>query len=1135
VSNVVNSNSAGSNCSQKTPTTLSQQLALVGICAKCGAHQLASAPTTASTSTNAGGAFNAGTTIPGLSRHGNGARGAITSGSARQMSEQNQRWHKPAGGLACQRQSDMQGSSQLGATTSTAAKILHQKITAPSGLQHQQLASELGAANPRSQFRRSPSDELIFARRNTDDQQHDHSSGMHNKKQHQQQQHQQQQQQQRQQQSGLFGSGHLSDLHNAQRRRSSQTNGRQHVGSLSRLNEMTSFTSSGDRQCIEESISSLVNDSFMNTSLENTPCNASHGAGLRSSTGHADINCKGSDSMLCNQSMHSIDYCSDCCPSICQCSCQVCVSSQDGYENGGASMCSHRRNSTSLIGFDGSTQGNYDAMCIVQLVQRNGAHPGEGYDDGTALINDELMSAQGGHLADTSETSGSTLIRCRKLSVESNGGSAGGGASVQMSPSSRPFALGGGSGPSGKEDKVGPKMVSSKSGIELGDSINWHSERESQYDFRPSAAAAPEGSSRMEDGGGRTHSKAARRSQTMELRTIVVGEDGNDSRAGYQSQHGDKSRQDYRSIGQAHSSNCSSGDSADSGNQREPSAGLTTGKISGKKSSKAAQPAAAHTTTGCGQSVAYALQAAAKSALGAAAAPQIVAVKSGAQFSDRNNDQTPEASTSSSFGAGAGIRGASSVQSKYGVSSKSKPDDGSKMMGASAVLITQKGGSQQQQSGEVDNSAVSGAQRQQPQQFQSCGSNQVLGTIQASLEHVKSIEARRKSMEASAASKHRRKSGCFNYHDEYEYSYGLVQSSDSDAESGGIEDYYYDDDDDGDGDGDDDDNDDDYGPGNGDDDGARGCYYGEETYLRLGGHHGPAATRKGAVGGTGDAATVAGQSAKVSMLTTAAAAAAAAATGIATTAATTTTCDHKHQANEPIAGSSVRGHVHDDKSGTFGDEDDDFEHDGRVSLDRTNLNRARQRQQQQRQQTSRARASKEDDRSIGAGIGGNTIAPNKRSEKRHRHHQCRSSTKRRHQSKRRLEPDEHRINSAALITATLAAGGAIVESGGAGLESNRAQQQQQQQQQPEIGAGNVARTTVATGSQHAAPGVQAARPETRESMSGDKSGRVPSEQDSNRDISKVQTTTNNNNNDKNQSRQTKGESSSATATYLGSF
>lgn len=46
VSNVVNSNSAGSNCSnsQKTPTTLSQQLTLVGACANCGAHQLTQVP-----------------------------------------------------------------------------------------------------------------------------------------------------------------------------------------------------------------------------------------------------------------------------------------------------------------------------------------------------------------------------------------------------------------------------------------------------------------------------------------------------------------------------------------------------------------------------------------------------------------------------------------------------------------------------------------------------------------------------------------------------------------------------------------------------------------------------------------------------------------------------------------------------------------------------------------------------------------------------------------------------------------------------------------------------------------------------------------------------------------------------------
>lgn len=49
VSNVVNSNSAGSNCSQKTPTTLSQQLTLAGACASCGAHQLTQTPSSAAT------------------------------------------------------------------------------------------------------------------------------------------------------------------------------------------------------------------------------------------------------------------------------------------------------------------------------------------------------------------------------------------------------------------------------------------------------------------------------------------------------------------------------------------------------------------------------------------------------------------------------------------------------------------------------------------------------------------------------------------------------------------------------------------------------------------------------------------------------------------------------------------------------------------------------------------------------------------------------------------------------------------------------------------------------------------------------------------------------------------------------
>lgn len=64
VSNVVNSNSAGSNCSQKTPTTLSQQLTLAGACANCGAHQLTQVPPNQAASAAAAASSSSGNFSP---------------------------------------------------------------------------------------------------------------------------------------------------------------------------------------------------------------------------------------------------------------------------------------------------------------------------------------------------------------------------------------------------------------------------------------------------------------------------------------------------------------------------------------------------------------------------------------------------------------------------------------------------------------------------------------------------------------------------------------------------------------------------------------------------------------------------------------------------------------------------------------------------------------------------------------------------------------------------------------------------------------------------------------------------------------------------------------------------------------
>lgn len=88
-------------------------------------------------------------------------------------------------------------------------------------------------------------------------------------------------------------------------------------GSLTRLNASSSNNING-------SISSFgVNDSCPNTSQENTPCSGPNSKRHRIFS-EQDFECPlGSDSALWNQSVYSIDYCSDCCPSYCgYCSCQ---------------------------------------------------------------------------------------------------------------------------------------------------------------------------------------------------------------------------------------------------------------------------------------------------------------------------------------------------------------------------------------------------------------------------------------------------------------------------------------------------------------------------------------------------------------------------------------------------------------------------------------------------------------------------------------------------------------------------------------------------------------------------------------------------------------------------------------------
>lgn len=795
VSNVMNSNSAGSNCSQKTPTTLSQQLALVGVCTNCGAHQLASLPT----------ATNMIVSRTSTNRHVTSGGETELKGGHVSSNKESDRWYRQqqcpsatnrinttpssthVGQLMNQSSilvgSAMSNNSGRPRQSTSAAKVLHNKIP-PSASPHPS-----GSATKYPLGKRIPSDELVHQ---ADIHQHQHHHHHHH--------HQQQQ-----------NHCHSNNLNSEQQKISS--NNKKQIASLSRLNEMTSITSS-DKHYIDDSISSLVNDSFMNTSQENTPCN--NGVGDHSTHGIGHSQCKESDSMLCNQSVQSIDYCSECCPSLCQCSCPIC--SSNGGEDGNIALCEHAHSTTALKVDENDGEGNdYDAMCILQLVHR---------DDYTATSTMRDFNS-----------AGTTSIRRRKSEEP--------GATVSSSVKNR----GRGSCRTGEVDDGGPK---------------------------------------------------ARRSQTMEMYTIM-GTDHSSQRA----------RQSFGLPA------CAS-DSIE--------IAKTTNRSTLKGSSRSQQQHVATTS----KPTAYAIQAAATSALGAAAAQVSLAAAAAAAAHNSSNGQATLPSCTMSYPQQQHQPAAvnqnfqlASYKDKFG-SEKREPGDGENRQSRWISTHMQQHEQHQQQ------------QQQQMPSVQALSADGAGGTIQASLEMVKLSEARRKCMDA--ASRHR-KSGCFNYHDEYEYSYGLVHSN-SDSE--------------------------------------RDCYYDEDD-------------------GATDAYLVPGGD---------------------------SSRDNAESSPPPARALTDYDTAYDyDDDGDAGDEDD-FEHDGRVTLDR-----------QQSKSAIRRRSSSS------------------------RHGRKGSKSRLDKQRAKERDFDEHRINSVTLITATLSAGGAIVDSGSSNAPTEApdhiARQQQQQYNQELVKAAGL--------------------------------------------------------------------------------
>ena len=348
VSNVVNSNSAGSNSSQKTRTNVSQQLALVGVCSNCGSHQLTSMPN-----------VNSRTTIAGGNKQSQPSTKVSQCSKKNNLNEQA---HGSGGSLTkCRIASNLPVSksamlvSSHGATTSGGGGSsggcikLYQKGSAR--IVHSSKVSATSAAGPSA--RKTALDDCMLVR-NGSAQNYGHH--------HQRQKAAQQQQHTTQNQ----------ELADQQQPASSS---RRQIASLSKLHELSSMTCS-ERHDLDESLSSLANDSLMMiVGQENSDAaahNNNNNCHLSSSNKTEHIQFRGSDPMLCNQSIQSLDYCSDCCPSSsCHCSCPLC-SSNGGDDRNGSGICLHPFSGPDLMrSNDDNGSGDYDAMCILQLIHND--------------------------------------------------------------------------------------------------------------------------------------------------------------------------------------------------------------------------------------------------------------------------------------------------------------------------------------------------------------------------------------------------------------------------------------------------------------------------------------------------------------------------------------------------------------------------------------------------------------------------------------------------------------------------------------------------------------------------------------------------------------------------------------------
>lgn len=808
-SNVVNSNSAGSNFSnsQKTPTTLSQQLTLMGSCANCGAHQLAQVPVSAHAhhlpapvsvhqtkggppSSTSGKLANecSARQVSSACSGGGGSHATILKSSLSTTSGQPSSQCRLAGGTNEVLAAPVAANPTTGGARSSAsilmasaggghkqatAKVLHSKIPSSASGGAQSANEQLRAGL----FKRMSSDDHLLADTNRCGRQEPKSAIVNG--------------------LSLLASG------GAQRRPT--------MASLSRLNDLNGTTSSHCGH--DESISSLANDSFANTSQENTPCMGAHGAHLHSNGAQRYYSGKGSDSMLWNQSVYSIDYCSDCCPSYCHSFCPACSSNGCDGETGSAGgqpMCVHASSGTVL-----------DSM---QLQQAADTDP----DDFDSALCDQSICTTRQQI----DEAGAGSIRRRKSG----------------DPSEKPL---------GTAFEAPPDPTS-----HYYDCDEHHHKAAGASASSSQTAGTTMTRIKFRDG---NPLKPTSRSQTMEMRTIVVDKSG----AGKL-----KLRQsvDEETLVQA----------ANAGKQLSKQHRLTN-------------------TSGASSSLVYALQAAASSAYTVAQMAATANVQPSAELQQGGG------------GSGGGAK-------HQFTSTKDK--------------FSEKLGSARQSTSDADvqrtvmaaNQQTTADDKQRQQQQGHTG-----GAIQFGLEMVKSMDSsRRKSTDCRRHNHYHRKSSCLSYHDDYEYSYGLVQSN-SNSEN----------------------------------------YYPEEL--------------------SGEADTSVGSLVK------------------------------DETSDEGLPPGKGYDEYYDDI--VDNDEEDDFDHDGRLTLSKLSASETSTPKQGQSAGV-RHRLSK-----------GNTASVKYRSSAGSSSSSL--SRQRPVTSSRELELDDHRINSVTLIAATLSAGGAIVESSGGSSSSQQ--------------------------------------------------------------------------------------------------